>query len=113
MIYRNNGDISRVKISGHSGYSVLGSDIVCSAVSTISQGILGGIMEVVKCEVNILEDANGELDFVVLPGLHDAHHCNLLTETLAWSLKDISEQYEEFVSYSEVDLKGEYALCRF
>ena len=112
-MFKDNGLIQRVKISGHSGYSVRGSDIVCSAVSTISQGILGGIMEVAKCEVNILADGDGELDFMVLPDLHNMHHCQLLTDTLDWSLKDIAEQHGEYVSYEEVDLKGECALCHF
>lgn len=97
------GLYSRAKISGHSGYSVRGSDIICAAVSTISQGILCGIEEVLKCDVTVDEDKDGELDFTVYPQMCKVHDCQLMMSTLVWSLKDIAEQYPQYVSYAEVE----------
>ena len=43
QILKNNGNIIGFVISGHSGYAEAGSDIVCSAISTLSQSICVGL----------------------------------------------------------------------
>lgn len=45
-ILKENNLISNIKISGHSGYSEAGSDIVCAAVSSIVTTTVNGILSI-------------------------------------------------------------------
>ena len=51
-ILKSNDAITTIQAKGHSGYAVAGQDIVCSAVSTIMQTTLNGLLEVVKADVD-------------------------------------------------------------
>lgn len=75
-IVKNDGVIRGFKIKGHSGYEESGKDIVCSAISAISQMTLGGLKEVVGAKVDettadgflqvMLKDDGGESAQVLL-----------------------------------------------
>lgn len=45
-VLKENNLISNIKISGHSGYSEAGSDIVCAAVSSIVTTTVNGILSI-------------------------------------------------------------------
>ena len=46
-------NIVKYQISGHSGYAEIGSDIVCAAVSAVSQSSVLGLMEVLKLSIGL------------------------------------------------------------
>jgi len=48
QIIKNKGIIKGFVVSGHSGYSEAGSDIVCSAISSLSQSVCVGLENVLK-----------------------------------------------------------------
>ena len=50
------GDISGFEASGHAGYGVSGSDIVCAAISALTQATAGGLSEVVKAPIQTRMD---------------------------------------------------------
>ena len=51
VIFKKKDRISGFEISGHTGYAEEGSDIVCSAVSSVSQMALLGIKDVLKLNI--------------------------------------------------------------
>lgn len=79
---------------GHSGYSDAGSDIVCAAVSALTQGAIGGMQRFgVKCKVYV-DDEKGVLCAKVFderPGKAAIAH--VLIESMFHSLKDIQRQF--------------------
>lgn len=87
---------------GHSGHGGKGEDVVCSAVSALVHALLLGLSDVAKledmeCEVN----ASVPLIRVKWPE-ERAQELNLLTRTVALSLKEIQSGYPGYVSISEV-----------
>ena len=60
VIFKSKSHILGFEISGHSGYAEEGSDIVCSAISSISQMVVVGIKDVLKIGA-FVEISNGYL----------------------------------------------------
>ena len=50
-ILKKNNNIVSFEISGHTGYADVGKDILCSAISAISQSACLGITKVLKINV--------------------------------------------------------------
>ena len=63
-IFRTEGHITAVTVEGHTGYAEEGSDIVCAAVSALTQGALLGIREVagIGAESRV---SDGRLTFIL------------------------------------------------
>ena len=87
---------------GHSGSAPRGQDVVCAAVSALVHGLLLGLSEVaevrdLRCEA----DPDVPLIRVSWPG-EAADSLDLLTRTVALSLKEIESGYPGYVSITEV-----------
>ena len=61
--FKKNGKIQKFSVSGHSGYSEQGSDIVCAAVSSMVMLTVNIITEDlnVPCDVKVIEEDALEL----------------------------------------------------
>lgn len=55
-IIKSESNIIGFEVSGHSGYAEVGSDIVCSAISTLSQSICVGLDNVLNLNPEIVID---------------------------------------------------------
>ncbi|MED1852057.1 ribosomal-processing cysteine protease Prp [Brevibacillus borstelensis] len=102
--------IKEVCISGHANAAAYGSDIVCSAVSAISFGILNAIHPLLgivpqvsqapkdggflRWSISSLEDA----------ALHEKQQ--LLAESMVISLLAVAEQYGSYVSVQDDKWQG-------
>ncbi|WP_299302565.1 ribosomal-processing cysteine protease Prp [uncultured Fretibacterium sp.] len=87
---------------GHSGSAPRGQDVVCAAVSALVHGLLLGLSEVaevrdLRCEA----DPDVPLIWVSWPE-EVADSLDLLTRTVALSLKEIESGYPGYVSITEV-----------
>lgn len=104
-IFRKNGNIIGYKASGHSGYSEQGSDIICSAISTSLQMTLIGIQEVLKLKVDFKIN-DGFLDVDLKNISQDKlTQINILTETMAIFLKELTKQYPKYIRLVEKEDK--------
>ena len=66
-IFKQKGNIKGYVISGHSGYAEEGSDIVCSAVSSLSQMVCVGLENVLNLNPIIkIENKNAFLSCFLL-----------------------------------------------
>ncbi|WP_315322588.1 ribosomal-processing cysteine protease Prp [Fusobacterium pseudoperiodonticum] len=104
-IFRKNGNIIGYKASGHSGYSEQGSDIICSAISTSLQMTLIGIQEVLKLKVDFkINDGFLDVDLKNI-SLDKLTQINILTETMAIFLKELTKQYPKYIRLVEKEDK--------
>lgn len=104
-IFRKNGNIIGYKASGHSGYSEQGSDIICSAISTSLQMTLIGIQEVLKLKVNFkINDGFLDVDLKNI-SQNKLTQTNILTESMAMFLKELTKQYPKYIRLVEKEDK--------
>ena len=88
---------------GHSGSGFKGGDVVCAAVSTLINALFLGLRDVAKVPAEW--DANAEAPFIAIRWPEEtAPEVDLLTQTVAASLKEIASRYSDHVSISEVYL---------
>jgi uncharacterized protein YsxB (DUF464 family) len=88
--------------AGHSGFAPAGEDIVCAAVSALVQALLVGLRDVAR-----VDGAECEMErsasFIRVKWKKDrAAELDLLTRTVALSLKEIASGYSGYVRISEV-----------
>ncbi len=104
LIIKNKQDIISIEATGHSGYAEEGSDIVCSAVSTLMQNLAIGLTEVVKTSPKVIIDET-------IPHMYVSVHSDisseaytkaqLLMQTTALSLKQVANGYQKFIKIKE------------
>lgn len=85
---------------GHSGYAESGQDIVCAAVSALTQTAQLGLEEVLKITPEILRDDDRGVYGLELPkGLEPDKlaKAQIIFRTLEAGLKSIEMSYPEFV----------------
>lgn len=90
-------------ISGHAGLAESGYDIVCAAVSALSQGAIIGLEQVVGVETETEIDDSGFLRCFLPPGLtpDKLHEAQIILQTLYLSLKSIEMGYGDALQVLE------------
>lgn len=100
-----NQRIDRFVISGHSGYAPSGSDIVCAAVSAISQTAVLGVIKVTGItegiirkdgymEYNVPKNTDKEIDEKV----------NVILDTMVLGLINLSKEYSKYIEIKELEV---------
>ncbi|SDK57664.1 ribosomal-processing cysteine protease Prp [Natronincola ferrireducens] len=100
-----NNDVVEFDISGHAYADEPGKDIVCAAVSMLSQTILLGIYEVL--EINVTYDMkNGYLYCCIPDGLskEKRHEINILLETMIIGFKNIEKSYYQYIEVHDKEV---------
>lgn len=95
--------INGFDVEGHSGYAESGYDIVCAAVSAITQATILGLMHVVGIGCHSSSDAvKGSLHCDIFGGrYYDYRKAQILFETLKIAIEDIADQYPDYVSMED------------
>ncbi len=92
-IFKDDKFINGFQVKGHSRFAESGKDIVCSAVSAVTQMTVKGLDEVLGLKTNLtIED--GYLQVLLDENRLDAQ---VLMLTLEKTLEDIQNQYPKFV----------------
>jgi uncharacterized protein YsxB (DUF464 family) len=90
--------------SGHAGYAPEGEDIVCAAVSALTQSALLGLGEVLKAPVEWSRDeGKGALSAFVAESTEGTE---LLLRTLEAGLRNIAGQYPDLVGIDYMQRRG-------
>lgn len=94
---KKNRELVSIRMVGHAESVDEGYDMVCCAISTISQTILIGVLEVLKLKITYSLD-DGFLNFSLenLPD-EDIKRCQVLMETMLLGLKSIEIGYDEYI----------------
>ena len=102
-IYRDKaGRIVKYKVEGHTGAGAEGNDIVCAAVSAVTQAAIVGLEEVagIKPKIRV---RNGYLECEV-PQLEGQkrERADVILETMFLSVKNLQEQHGKFLKVIEI-----------
>lgn len=84
---------------GHARFAPHGEDIVCAAVSALLQALVLGLEQVVGIDTGWSRD-DGQLAFRLPQGFDDPG-ARVLMQTICLSLRQIGQQYPEFVRVEE------------
>ena len=98
-ILKSNDAITTIQAKGHSGYAVAGQDIVCSAVSTIMQTTLNGLLEVVKADVDYQIDE--QIPFLRISVNKQDRQAKILMKSAYLALKQIAGDYKNYIKIKE------------
>ena len=101
-ILRCKKDIAGFEVHGHSGYADEGSDIVCSAVSALTQTAVIGLQELLKL-TPALEIENGDMVCILPADMEEEtnRQANLILETMALGIRSIEKTYGDYIKISE------------
>lgn len=92
-IDNNNDIISGIYITGHSGYSEAGSDIVCASVSSICITTVNAILRINSDAINY-EEADGMLKVEIKT--HD-RVIDILTLNMVELLSELANDYKDYI----------------
>lgn len=103
-VVRDNKEIKKIEVSGHSGYEEAGKDIVCSAVST-SMILTINLLE--KLNVNFKCDSDEKIPLISLNivstnSIDDMKIINTILENLIDTFKEIQNQYKKYLKIYEI-----------
>ena len=93
---RADGTLMGYRAEGHTGYAEAGSDIVCAAVSALTQSTLNGLRNVLKAPVMYeIDDQGPLLEAVLTPEATkgQVEAAQLLLQTLLEGLQAIERSY--------------------
>lgn len=96
VIYRGQAGMLGFEIVGHAGFAEAGEDIVCAAISAISQTAILGLTEVLKLEVDCtIDDERGRLRAMLPKGAPQG--AQIILGTMVEGLVSIHRQYPDCI----------------
>lgn len=109
-VTRGTHGIHDIRISGHAHAGPYGSDIVCSAVSGISFGILNAVQPLTGLmpDVSQATEGGGFLRWTLSSQEDEALHekQQLLAETMVIALLSVAQQYGKYVQVKDAKWQG-------
>ncbi len=103
IVIKEKQTIKTIEATGHSGYAEEGSDIVCSAVSTLMETLANGLTEVVKAKVEVKVDESIPHLSVTLAEV-DTEKCKyaqILMQSTLLGIKGVADGYKKFIKIKE------------
>lgn len=103
VVFRDfRGQIKKFRIIGHSDYEEAGRDIVCAAVSAITQTAVLGLIDVVGIKVDY-QQKKGNVECVITEEISavDREKVTIVLETMVCGLKSIQAGYSEYIRVEE------------
>lgn len=101
VLYQN-GAIVGFVAKGHTGYAEHGQDIVCAAVSAITQTAVIGITDLVDCPCAV-DVSDGELHFMLDVSVMGAQleKAELILKAMLLGLRSIEKEYSNYLKIKE------------
>ena len=96
FLKRSDGALLGYRANGHSGYAEAGADIVCAAISELTQTTLNGLKNVLKAPVMFDQDDDGAfIEAILTPEASEdqIRQAQLLLVTLLEGLQAIQRGY--------------------
>lgn len=90
------------RCDGHTGYAAQGADIVCSAVSALTQAAANGITEVLKLPAAV--EAQDASFYVMLDRSvmgEPLEKAQIILQTMALGLRSIADTYGDYIKIFE------------
>ena len=94
QVFRDNNEIKKIVVEGHSGYEEIGKDIVCSSVST-AMILTINLLEKLGCKMECIENPKIPLISLIIKESDSLYQTIL--ENLVISLGEIAKQYKKYL----------------
>lgn len=106
LIIYNKSSIVEFSADGHSNFDELGKDIVCAAVSAVTQTAVIGLVDVLSIDVK-LKRCDGYLKCILPADLsvEDRRNANIVLDTMFSGLKSIQYGYKDYISIEEKEVR--------
>lgn len=99
------GEVQSFAISGHANADVHGKDIVCAAISVLSQTTLIGLYEIAKIEIDYnIQDGNLVCKLPINLTNDERQKANILLETMIIGIKNIYESYSQYIAIHDKEV---------
>ncbi|MBP3461355.1 MAG: ribosomal-processing cysteine protease Prp [Bacilli bacterium] len=96
-IKKEDNIITNIKIDGHAGYGISGTDIVCASVSSI---VITSINAIIKLDNEALDYKQDE-GFVEVNIKKHNKYVDILIENMISLLKELENQYKKYIKIYE------------
>jgi len=96
--------VNSIQAQGHSGYADEGSDIICSAVSTLIQNAEKGLKELLKIQTEFILDVDKPYLKITLPEKLDyqsQHDAQIILKSTLLGLSDLADSYPKYINIKE------------
>ncbi len=110
-IYKNGQDITKLICDGHTGYGVSGEDIVCSALSSIVQTAVLGVVAVAGVNAQVKRDDNKGYLSLIIPeqiSKDQRHDVNVILNTMLCGVQDLYLGYSDFIELEVIENENVY-----
>ena len=107
IMQKQGNNFKSFEISGHSGYSEVGSDIVCSAVSSLANNAVVAICEVLDLKASVKVDEKKGYMKCVLPNVIDEKTRDIVNVILDSMQKSLSYIQNDYKKYIKLEVKNE------
>ncbi len=99
-IFKNaEGFVKRFYVEGHSDYAKHGSDIVCSAVSALTQTAVIGLKEIAGADIRYkMEPGFLECEIITVNDSDRIIKTNAILDTMVIGLNNIKKNYTAYIS---------------
>lgn len=98
-----NGELVGFRITGHSGFADSGSDIVCSAISSVAYMVANTITEVIRVSAEIdVNEENGDMLLRVFQ--KDATACRDILQGFKLHMLALEEQYSDYMIVNNTEV---------
>ena len=99
-IFKENDRITQIVCDGHTTYGAKGEDIVCSALSSVVQTAVLGVLAVAGVNADLKRDEKRGYLSLKIP--HDVtkeqmHDTQIILNTMLLGIQDLYEGYSDFV----------------
>lgn len=104
-VERKAGKICALTVSGHSGYAEEGSDIVCAAISAITELTANGITEIAGEQITLYSDPSlPEIGISLSEKQAENPLCKAFLEAFLLEATSIAEQYKNYVTINLMEV---------
>jgi len=106
-IEKKGNSIKKITCDGHTNYGEKGEDIVCSALSSIVQTALMGILIVAGVNAKTKRnDDDGFLSIEIPSGLDEntQHDVDVITKTMLLGISDLNEGFSDYIELEVINL---------
>ncbi len=103
-IITKNQDIITVETKGHSGYAPAGSDIVCSAISVLTQNLINSLQKILNVKPKFIIDENTPYLSITIPDdlkKSEYENVQILMKSTVLGLKDVCNSYSKYIKIKE------------
>lgn len=100
VFYQKENKISGFEVSGHTGKDVFGKDVLCSAISSVTQNAVVGITEVLNLDAEFKID-DGYLYLKLKKDDLANEFAQVILKTCLLSLKEIIKDQKKYVKLEE------------